>query len=83
MTIDDSLGLSDFRERLIVRALPLVLVGLIVFGVATIQTGMVVRVGIALGVTLLLALLRREYGYSMDAGPVLWITVAMILHVAG
>ena len=44
---------------------------------------MVVTVGIALGVTLLPALLRREYGYSMDEGLLLWITVAMILHIAG
>ena len=83
MTIGDTLGLSDSQERLIARSLQFVLLGLLVFGVVTIRVEMVVTVGIALGITLLPALLRREYGYSMDAGLVLWITIAMILHIAG
>jgi hypothetical protein len=83
MTIGDSLGLSDSQERLIARTLQLVLVGLIVFGVVTVRVELVITVGIGLSVTLLPALLRREYGYSMDAGLVLWITVAMILHIVG
>ncbi|WP_327051193.1 hypothetical protein [Halomicrococcus gelatinilyticus] len=83
MTVGDSLGLSDSRERHIVRALQLVLVGLLFFGVVTVQVEVVASVGLALGVTLLPALLRREYGYAMDPGLVLWITVAMVLHVAG
>lgn len=83
MAIGDLLGLSDSQERLIARALQLVLVSLIVFGVVTVRIEMVVTVGIALGVTLLPALLRREFGYSMDAGLVLWITIAMIFHTAG
>lgn len=83
MTVGDALRLSDSQERLIARGLQFVLVGLLVFGVATIRVEVVVMVGIALGVTLLPALLRREYGYSMDAGLLLWITVAMVLHIAG
>lgn len=83
MTVGDALRLSDSQERLIARGLQFVLVGLLVFGVATIRVEVVVTVGIALGVTILPALLRREYGYSMDAGLLLWITVAMVLHIAG
>lgn len=83
MTVGDLLGVSDSQERFIARALQLVLVGLIIFGVATGRVKVIVTVGIALGVTSLPALLRREYGYSMNAGLVLWITVAMILHVVG
>lgn len=83
MTIGNALGLSDSQERFIARGLQLVLLGLLIFGVVTARGEMVVMVGIAFGVTLLPALLRREYGYSMDTGLVLWITVAMILHIVG
>lgn len=83
MSIGDALGLSDSQERFIARTLQFVLVGLIVYGGATVQVEMVITVGIALGVTLLPALLRREYGYTMDPGLVLWITIAVILHTVG
>jgi len=83
MTLGDALGLSDSQERHITRGLQLVLGGILVAGVVTTQGGMVATGGIALGVTLLPALLRREYGYSMDPGLVLWITIAMILHTIG
>ena len=83
MTISDRLGLSDSQEKRITRALQTVLLGLIVVGVITARVEMVVAVSISLGITLLPALLRREYGYSMNPGLVLWITIAMVLHVIG
>ncbi|SFR61141.1 hypothetical protein [Halogeometricum limi] len=83
MTGTDSLVVPDSRERLLARVLQLALVGLMLFGVVTMRVGIVVMGGIALGVTLLPALVRREYGYSMDARLVLWITVAMTLHTVG
>ncbi len=36
-----------------------------------------------LAITFLPALFRREYGYGMNTGLVLWITVASTLHAAG
>jgi len=83
MPLGDLLGFSESQERLLARALQLVLVGLLGFGVVTMQLGIVVRAGLALGVIHLPALLRREYGYSMDAGLVLWITIAVLLHIGG
>ena len=83
MTLGDLLDLSESRARRITRALQLGLVGLLVYGVATVRPEMAVSGGATLGVTLLPALLRREYGYSMDPGLVLWLTVAMTLHVVG
>lgn len=83
MTLSDTLGISDAQERLLVRVMQLVLAGLLVYGLATFQLGIVANGGLALGITLLPALLRREYGYSMDAGLVLWITVAVFLHSVG
>lgn len=83
MTLGDVLGLSDAHERLLVRAMQLALVGLAGYGLVTLQLGMAANGLTALLVTLLPALLRREYGYSMDAGLVLWITVAIFLHSVG
>ena len=83
MTVSDALELSDGRKRHLTRGLQVVLVGLVGGGVVTARPGMVASGGIALGVTLLPAVLRREYGYSMDPGLVLWITVAVVLHTAG
>lgn len=83
MSLGDVLGLSESRERLLVRGLQLALVGLIVYGLVTLNFGLAIEGGLTLAVTLLPALLRREYGYTMDAGIVLLITVAVVLHVAG
>lgn len=83
MTLGDRLGLSDHQEQLLTRGLQLVLVGLVGYGIVIKELSTAAAAGIALGVTLLPAWLRREYGYSMDAGIVLWITVAMVLHVVG
>ncbi|WP_121743230.1 hypothetical protein [Natronorubrum halophilum] len=83
MTLGDTLGLTDSQELRIVRGLQLVLVALLGYGIATFQFGISGRAGLALGITLLPAWLRWEYGYSMDAGLVLWITAAVILHTMG
>jgi hypothetical protein len=83
MTLGDVLRLSDNQEQNLTRVLQLTLLGIIVYGIVTIQMSRVVMPGLALGVTLLPALIRREYGYAMDAGLVLWITTAMILHTLG
>ncbi|WP_092893067.1 hypothetical protein [Halopelagius inordinatus] len=60
-----------------------VLFGLVVYGAATLQLGMVANGLLALAVTFLPAALRREYGYTMAPGLVLWITVAIFLHSVG
>lgn len=83
MTLADAVGLSESGERRLVRALQLLLGGLVLYGVVTLQLGMGLSAGVALAVTALPALLRREYGYTMDAGLVLLITVAVVLHVIG
>lgn len=78
-----ALAVSDARKRLLVRVLQLTLAGLLVYGLATFQFGMAMNGGVALGMTLLPALLRREFDYSMDVRLVLWITVAVFLHSVG
>lgn len=83
MTLGDLLGLSDTRERQLARGLQLVLAGLLGYGLLTFQLGMAANGALALGLTFLPAALRREYGYAMDAGLVLWVTVAVFLHSVG
>jgi hypothetical protein len=76
-------GLSERQERLLTRAMQLALGGLLAYGLVTLQLGMAANGGFALGVTLLPALLRREYNYAMTPVLVLWLTVAVFLHSFG
>lgn len=83
MSLGDTLGLSESTEQVLTRFLQLVLLGLVVLGVVTSNVNIAVSAGVALTVTLIPAVLRWEYGYSMHPGLVLWITIALILHTAG
>ncbi|WP_226041346.1 hypothetical protein [Natrinema sp. DC36] len=83
MRLTEAFGLSDSQERFLVRAQQLLLLGLVGYGVITGWFSITVTACLALGITLLPAVLRREYGYTMDAGLVLWITLAVVLHTIG
>lgn len=83
MTLGDTLELSDAHERLFARSLQFALGGILAYGLITLQLGMAMNAGLALVVTFLPALLRREYSYSMDPGLILLITIAVFLHALG
>lgn len=83
MTLSEWLGLSGSGERALVRLTQFVLVALTAYGLATLRLGMTANAGLALAVTLLPAVLRREFDYAMDAGLVLWISAAVFLHSVG
>lgn len=83
MTLGETLGLADRQERLIARSMQLALLAMLVYGLVTVRLGMVSNAGLALAATLIPAVLRREYGYTMDAGLVAWITAAVFLHSVG
>jgi hypothetical protein len=83
MSLQNIVGISDAQEHALFRALQLAMLGLLVYGVVTLQGDIIVPVVIALSVTALPAILRREYGYSMDIGLVLWVTIAAVLHMIG
>lgn len=83
MTLGDVLGLSESQERAITRVLQLVLLALVGYGLVTGEFTVATTAALALAVTFLPALLRREYGYSMDPGLVCWIAVAVVLHTVG
>ena len=75
--------LSDEQEHAVVRLLQLGLLGLLGFAIYTGNVGVGVNAAGALVVTLLPALLNREYHLHMDAGITLLITVAVSLHTIG
>ncbi|MBX0322776.1 hypothetical protein EGH21_07005 [Halomicroarcula sp. F13] len=74
---------GDRRARLATRALQFGLVG--ISGVALLRRDptLLVNSGGPLAVTLLPALFRREYGYRMHGGLVLWLALASTLHAVG
>jgi hypothetical protein len=75
-------GAATQHTRL-VWALQLVLLG--IAGVALVRGNATLAVNSLgpLAITLLPALFRREYDYTMDTGLVLWITLAATLHAIG
>ncbi|MGQ4557154.1 hypothetical protein [Halobellus sp. GM3] len=83
MTLGDYFSVSDGHERVLTRFLQSILAGMMGIGVVTFKLGMVANGAFALGLTLLPAALRREYGYVMNPGLVLWITAAVFLHSVG
>ena len=83
MGLLDRVELSETTETRLVRGLQLALVAIAAYGLVTINAGAAVPAIIGLGITFVPALLRREYGYAMDSGLVLWITVAVFLHSVG
>lgn len=83
MTLSDTLKLSESQEIRVVRTLQVALVGILVYGISTLQLELTINAGIPLAVTFLPAVLRREYSYAMDARLVLLITVAVFLHALG
>ena len=83
MTLGDWLRLSETQEIRIVRALQVALAGILGYGLVALQFELAVNAGLPLAVTFLPAVLRREYSYTMDAGLVLLITVAVFLHAFG
>jgi hypothetical protein len=59
------------------------LVGVFVLALYERNVGVVVNAGLAFLVTLLPAVLERDYDIPMDAGLTLWITTAVFLHAVG
>lgn len=74
---------ADRRHTLVVRALQLPLAGIAGVALARGNATLAVNSLGPLAITFLPALLRREYDYAMDAGLVVWITLAATLHAVG
>ena len=83
MTVPETIGLSERRQRLLTRLLQFVLAGICIAGLVTLRLGMAVGGAFGLGLTLIPAAIRREYDYTMSPALVLWITIAVSLHSIG
>jgi len=70
-------------ERLAVRAMQAVLLALVGYTLVSAHLGLAFGVAFGLAVTLLPAVVRREYDYSMDPLLVLWITLSVFIHTVG
>lgn len=77
--------LSRFEERAeaISRGLQVCVLGIMLAGVAMRNVSVVVNALMALGVTLLPAVIRREYHVNLGPGLTLWVTLAVFLHALG
>ncbi|WP_266080337.1 hypothetical protein [Haladaptatus caseinilyticus] len=76
-------GLSETRQRQVVRGFQLVLVGVLLYGLYEVNVGIIVNTAVALALTELPALLERNYGLPMDTRLTLWIVVPVFLHAIG
>lgn len=74
---------TDRIQRIAVRGMQAVLLALFAYTLVTVRLGLALGVGFGLFVTLLPALVSREYGYSMDPLLVLWITLSVFIHTIG
>ena len=83
MNLRELLSIPDGRKRQATRGLQLILAGLVVYGLVTVDVGLLVNATVGLAVTFVPALLRRDFSVPMDPGLTLWITFAVLLHAIG
>ncbi|MFB6117822.1 hypothetical protein [Halosegnis sp.] len=83
MKLRARLGISQPRQRQLVRGMELGLVGIFLIGLWNGSTGVVVNSAVGILVTRLPGVLERDYGIPMDAGLTLWMTAAVFLHAFG
>lgn len=74
---------ADGRHTLAVRGLQLLLAAIAVAAVVAGNVTLLLNSAVPLGLTLIPALLRREYGYTMDANLVAWLALAAAFHGVG
>ncbi|MFP4529906.1 MAG: hypothetical protein ACLFNC_01290 [Halodesulfurarchaeum sp.] len=83
MKLRDRLSIPRRRQAQLTRLMQLSLVGFLFVGFYEVDVGIMVNSLFGLAVTMLPALLERDYGIPMDAGLALWITAAVFLHAFG
>ena len=71
------------NQRRLTRAMQLLLVGVVVYGVVFSQKKAISNGTIALAITFVPALLEHNYDFPLDPWLGLWITLAVFLHTLG
>ncbi|MFC7042885.1 hypothetical protein [Halonotius sp. GCM10025705] len=74
---------SPSTQRRLTLVMQLLLFAIVVYGLYAGQPKAITNGGIGLGVTLLPAIVRRNYQFSLDPWLGLWITTAVFLHTLG
>lgn len=83
MTLPIEVDPSDRQELALTVALQLALVGVFAVGVVAGNGRVVINALGALVVSVLPAIVRREWHLRIDVGLMLWLTVAALLHAIG
>jgi hypothetical protein len=73
----------DDHSRYLVRGMQLAIVSVVFVGLVTRNVGVLVNGVFALGVTVLPAVLKRDYRFALDPALTLWITAAVFFHAVG
>jgi len=79
----ERLGIDERRQKQLTHLMEVLLVGMFFVGLERGHTGILVNTAVALGVTQLVPVLRRDFGIPMDPALTLWITGAVFLHALG
>jgi len=79
----ERLGIDEHRQKRLTHLMEVLLVGMFFVGLERGHTGILVNTAVALGVTQLVPVLRRDLGIPMDPALTLWITAAVFLHALG
>lgn len=74
---------SERAQLVASRLMQLAIVGILLVGLWTRNIAVVVNAVLSLGVTLLPAVLERDWDLPLDAGLTLWLTTAVLLHAIG
>ena len=77
------LRVSPRQQRVASRLLQVAIVGILVVGLLTRNLSVLVNAVLALAITFLPAVLKRDYRINLGAGITLWITLALFLHTLG
>ncbi|MFB6163716.1 MAG: hypothetical protein ABEJ31_01000 [Haloarculaceae archaeon] len=73
----------DRHERTVTRTLQLGLAAILLWGLVRLDAGVAVNAAVALAITFLPALLRRDYQVALDPLLAVWLTGAVFLHAVG
>lgn len=83
VVLSERLGISLHRQMQLVRLMQVVLVGVLGYGVWTLQLPVVTNAVLALVITFIPAVLDRDYHIAVEPGLALWVTSAVFLHALG
>ena len=79
----ERLDVPDDTVRRLARVMQIALVGLLLYGLVTLDLPTVANAAIALAITFLPAVLERDARLPLEPGIVFWLTAAVFLHVLG